>query len=178
MIIALCSPVPQCGKDTVADYLVDNYGFVKVAFGDEVKRFLKELGWNGQKDDKTRREIIIPFAELCKKINPKIWVEKAYDNLLKQELVEKNIVISDFRFDVEHEFFIYPEFNNREKYIVGIERLEYKKEELDVSQKDYLLFEKNYIVKNNQSKEALFKNVDVIMSDILKWRGDKSYKAD
>lgn len=178
MIIALCSPVPQCGKDTVADYLVNNYGFVRVAFGDEVKKFLKELGWNGQKDDNARKEIIIPFAELCKKINPKIWVEKAYENLQKQGLLEKNIVISDLRFDVEHEFFIYPEFSNREKYIVGIERLEYKQEELDVSQKDYLLFEKNYTIKNNQSKETLFKNIDDIMKDILKWQDGELYKAD
>lgn len=31
------------GKDTVADYLVEHYGFTKVAFADEMKRVLREM---------------------------------------------------------------------------------------------------------------------------------------
>src|SRR5687768_3384285 len=32
------------GKDTVADYLVERHGFVKIAFADPIKQMLRQLG--------------------------------------------------------------------------------------------------------------------------------------
>jgi len=42
MIIGLCG-VAGSGKDTVADFLVKNHGFVKVAFADPLKRICKDV---------------------------------------------------------------------------------------------------------------------------------------
>ena len=40
MLIGICGR-KRCGKDTVADYLVKNYNFVKYNFGDQVKLICK-----------------------------------------------------------------------------------------------------------------------------------------
>lgn len=42
MVIGLTG-LAGAGKDTVADYLVEHYGFQKVAFADEMKRVLREM---------------------------------------------------------------------------------------------------------------------------------------
>lgn len=42
MIIGVCGK-SKSGKDTVADFLVERYGFVKVAFSDPMKRFLADV---------------------------------------------------------------------------------------------------------------------------------------
>jgi hypothetical protein len=42
MIIGLCGPAGS-GKDTAADFLVKNHGFVKVAFADPLKRICKDV---------------------------------------------------------------------------------------------------------------------------------------
>src|ERR1700733_9341253 len=33
----------RSGKDTIGDYLVNNYGFIRVAFADTLKKALKEI---------------------------------------------------------------------------------------------------------------------------------------
>ena len=40
MIIGICGR-KRCGKDTIADYLVNNCGFIKYNFGDLVKKICK-----------------------------------------------------------------------------------------------------------------------------------------
>ena len=40
MLIGICGR-KRCGKDTIADYLVKNYNFVKYNFGDQVKLICK-----------------------------------------------------------------------------------------------------------------------------------------
>ena len=42
MIIGI-SGAANCGKDTVANYIVENYSFVKIAFADKIKRILMDL---------------------------------------------------------------------------------------------------------------------------------------
>ena len=42
MIIGI-SGSANCGKDTVANYIVKNYSFVKIAFADKIKRILMDL---------------------------------------------------------------------------------------------------------------------------------------
>jgi len=42
MIIGL-SGYAQSGKDTVAEVLVDNYGFTRVAFADKIREYLYEV---------------------------------------------------------------------------------------------------------------------------------------
>jgi len=50
------------GKDTVADYLVENHGYIKVAFADFLKNALKELfNWNDDNFNQNNKEKIDPY---------------------------------------------------------------------------------------------------------------------
>ena len=132
MIIAFCG-FKGSGKDTCANYLVENYNFIKLSFASKLKDILAILfGWNREKlegqntEDRLWREEIdlwwatklnIPhfsprFAmqffgtELFRnQFHKEIWI-----NVLEKEillLLEKNpnqnIVISDARFPNEIE---------------------------------------------------------------------------
>ena len=39
------------GKDTVGQFLVERYGFERIAFADPLKRIAREIGWDGGKED-------------------------------------------------------------------------------------------------------------------------------
>lgn len=52
------------GKDTVADYLVDNYGYKKIKFGDILKHTLNEHFKELVMEDLVRRQVPISFSEM------------------------------------------------------------------------------------------------------------------
>ena len=39
------------GKDTIGQFLVERYGFARIAFADPLKRMAAEIGWNGGKEE-------------------------------------------------------------------------------------------------------------------------------
>lgn len=110
MIIGL-SGKAKSGKDTLADYLVQNYGFIKVAFADELKlmcasnfNLSNEQLYGTLKDvkdynyNKTPREILQGTGRFYRSINIDFWVNKCLDKLL----LTKNYIISDVRLDNEY----------------------------------------------------------------------------
>ena len=49
----------RVGKDTIADYLVNNYNFKKYAFADQIKKISNIIfGWNGEQLDGEQKDII------------------------------------------------------------------------------------------------------------------------
>lgn len=164
-IVLLSSPLPKMGKDTVGEYLVDKYSFKRFAFADEVKKFLIQLGWNGKKDEKGR-ELLIQFAELCKKIDPAIWVKKVMAKIEEEPV--KNIVITDLRFSIEDESI--KKFAKERGYEIihlGIERGSYDIESIktDVSQIAYFSFQNMKVVENNLSLQDLYSKIDELIKD-------------
>ena len=96
------------GKTTVAEYLVEYYGFTRTAFGDPLKQMLLEAGmcsreelW-GHKTERSRWLLQkIGTDILRKQVDPKFWVRKTAENV--HRLFDKGfrVVIDDIRFPEE-----------------------------------------------------------------------------
>ena len=116
-VIVAISGKKGSGKDTVADFLVQEFNFTKLSFAAPLKevccilfsmdpmyfehRELKE-SWKHPETDMTPREILqYVGSDLMRKSFPNIWI-----NIMKKKLHDrtKNYVISDLRFTNEYEF--------------------------------------------------------------------------
>lgn len=91
--------IPRSGKDTVAKFLEENYGFKRMAFADKIKeefgldhlRF-KELKKSGQ--DAVVRKELWQFSAKKKKSDPLYFIKKVMKDF---EDGEKSVVITDIR---------------------------------------------------------------------------------
>ena len=122
MIIGL-SGYARSGKDTVAEYLVENYGFVRVAFADSIRDFLLTLnpfvpnayflkdvveheGWDVAKSMPYVRKMLQDTGVYARdNWGAAFWINAAFKHMDKNcrdsngEL--KHIVITDVRFKNE-----------------------------------------------------------------------------
>lgn len=67
----------RSGKNAVADYLTEKYGYTQFAFGDELKRYAHEL-FNVDASAKPR-ELYQWFGQTMRSRDPDIWVRKCFD---------------------------------------------------------------------------------------------------
>lgn len=163
MIIMLSSELPGQGKDTVADYICQKYGFEKLAFADELKNICYQIGWNGEKDEKGRR-LLIDIGNSARKYDKDVWVKKIISKILKDK--DKNYVISDCRFANEYKN-IKSLF--KEVYLIGITSTIRGDRRLlgDESQKEYYEIKKDFVIMNNyKTKEGLYDGIDKIMEEV------------
>lgn len=107
----------QSGKDTVADILVKNYGYTRVAFADKIREFLYGLnpmvacsptgylqdlvnlvGWDAAKQEPQVRRLLQDLGNSARKtIDENVWVTLALGNID----VNQRVVITDVRFENE-----------------------------------------------------------------------------
>lgn len=121
MIIGL-SGYAQSGKDTVANILVQDYGFTRVAFADKIREFLYEMnplvetvgfepmylkeyidrdGWEKSKQRPLVRRLLQTTGVAARKtFGENHWVVEAY----KTMELGKNYVVTDVRFLNEAEW--------------------------------------------------------------------------
>lgn len=109
MIIGL-SGYAQSGKDTVADYLMSEHGFIRRAFADNIRRMLYDVnpmigheplqvkvdvdGWDKTKQDpNVRRMLQVLGVSAREHIHQDVWINAALDRVLNDR-----IVITDVRF--------------------------------------------------------------------------------
>jgi len=78
--IALCGRL-RSGKDTVAEYLAERYGYVRFAFGDEIKRFANELFPDESAAGRKPRELYQWFGQTMRQRDPDVWVRKCFDTI-------------------------------------------------------------------------------------------------
>lgn len=98
----------RSGKDTFADVLINEQGYTKIAFADELKRICKELFPEQFKNGNKPREILQNVGQCMRSIDYDVWV-KALDRKIKQydavtnmyEIKEDNLVITDVRYPNE-----------------------------------------------------------------------------
>ncbi len=122
-IVSICG-FQGSGKDTIANYLISEYGFVKISFAGAIKDIASIMfGWDRQrlegltKEDREWRETVDPWwekqlnlpispryimqqfgTELFRRhFHPDIWVKVVEKKLTEYE----NIVITDCRFPNE-----------------------------------------------------------------------------
>jgi len=115
MIIGL-SGYARCGKDTVAEYLVDNYGFKRVAFADGIRNAL--LAINPFVPNHTSlNEIVAAEGWEVAKLNPYIrqmlqnfgvharenWSQGFWVDLAFKQFTGGKVVITDVRFPNEYD---------------------------------------------------------------------------
>lgn len=180
MLIGLLSK-KRMGKDTTADYLVNKYDFIKMTFAQPLKDICKILFMftdEQQYGDKLKEEIdprwdISPrtayqyigtdlFRDQLDKIMPRIgkdiWV---YHLLLRyQETIKnnKNIVISDVRFENEVKL-----IHDLGGIIIKIDRdIENSDEHLSEREIDNIM-DYDYIIYNIGTLTELYDKIDVFM---------------
>lgn len=169
MIIAI-SGKQQAGKDTVGDYLVENYGFAKLAFADKLKDVamdLFELSYEecyGVKTERSRFILQKLGTEVARNIDPDVWVN--YTMRIAKEYEDKGIsvVITDAR---------YPNEANVVRKLGGkVWRIERRyrntatgdqEHASEIALDNYKNF--NYTIYNDKSKEELYAHIRLILGD-------------
>lgn len=92
------------GKDTVADYLVERHGFVKLSFAAKLKAIAEEMfpiSWQA-----SRRRLLQDLGMKFREIEENCWV----DYLLRQVHRYQKVVITDCRYDNEYEICLISNF--------------------------------------------------------------------
>ncbi len=191
MIIALTGK-KGCGKDTVANYLGEKYGFVNYGFADPIKEVGKIVfGFNDEQLEGCLKDTMDNFWGISPREffqnfgtgiaqfefpkyfpnmyrnNDKrvIWVKVFEIWYLKKinENPDLKVVISDLRFIHEYEY-----LKKMDTYFIRIKSDKYgsKKFTEHISEKELDFLEDNelnYVIENNGSKEELFDLVDSII---------------
>ena len=172
MIIIGIGGKAHSGKDTVADILVKDYGFTKMAFADSLKEmvhrhynFGRDELWTDYKSKEVRR-ILQGTGELIKSLEGEnFWIHKIQEKIVYGSMTPgwlSRIVISDLRFP------------NEERYIkqcsggitVKINRPEVEEIEFNpghISEAELQDFD--YTILNNRSIMGLEWEVDRVMKN-------------
>lgn len=123
MIIGLTG-YAQSGKDTVANILVEKYGFRRLAFADKIRDILYELnpmvgweplqikvdveGWDKAKQNPEIRRLLQKMGVACREhISASVWIAPVLRDINPGD----NVVITDVRFKNEAEL-IYKGFED------------------------------------------------------------------
>lgn len=176
------------GKDTVADYIVEKYNFVKKSLADPVKKTCQEifLLTDSQLYDEKLKETSDPrwfntkprqmfqfigtdlFRDQMEKLMPDIGKEifLYHFQLWFQKEKEKNcnlcVVIPDIRFQNEVNF-----IKNLNGIIVKIER-KTGINDTHISETEMLsITNYDYFIENNNTKDSLYIKIDNIISKIF-----------
>lgn len=114
--IVLIAGKIESGKDTVADHLVEELGFVKVSFADALKKAAAEVfeypvSWGYTREGKAKK---LPLAggktvgrvlqlfgtEIGRSIDPNVWVRKLISRIY-DKMSNDRFVVPDCRFENE-----------------------------------------------------------------------------
>jgi hypothetical protein len=175
------------GKDTVADYLVENYDFQKFSFADPIKEVCRELfGFNEEqlygndKEEKDEEWGIKPreafqfigtdlFRKQMKNLIPGIeenfWIKVLEKKI---EKCEKSVVIADVRFENEAEM-----IRNQGGYIIKIKNHKQKKIDEHESEKNIDMINSDFECSNHSIKENLFKRITGLVNRFIREENDK-----
>lgn len=180
------------GKDTVSDYLVENYQFHKLAFAVPIKQVAQimfdftEQQLNGEfKETIDKRWGISPrevfqklgtefgqfdlpkyFPTLGEKVNRNFWVERLkieYGKLPNNS----NVIVSDVRFNHEIE-----EIKKMGGTIIYIERNDriWEKQDSHISEKEMETIDISLVdirIDNNNCKQQLFDNINKLIPTLI-----------
>ncbi|AOQ24617.1 Dephospho-CoA kinase [Moorella thermoacetica] len=156
------------GKDTVADYLVEKYGFQRFAFADKLKEIIQDLWPDAFKNGKPRK-LLQDVGTKMREIDKDVWV-----NYVMRQIGNKDrVVISDCRLMNEYEIAVRYDFvpiliKCDEK--VRLERL--KKRDGHVlsnaeanheSETEMTKMSAGFTINNSGSLQALYWDIDYVM---------------
>ena len=172
MIIGL-SGYARSGKDSIAEYLVTDKGFVRVAFADSIKAALiklnpiledgrtlnehvKRFGWDTTKDrTETRRLLQVFGTEVGRDMfGNAFWVGLAFEKIY-QYPEDTNFVITDVRFPNEADA-----IRSRGGKVWRVEREGVPPVNNHISELAMDDYDFDLILRNNHSLDTLFSMVD------------------
>lgn len=180
MIIAIIGK-RRSGKDTVANYIEEEYGFKHLKISFKLKKLCKLLfNFSDEQLESNSKEIIderwgisprtamqfigtdifqYKIQELMPYINRKFWIHSFENEYLLNN--DKNIVISDLRF--LHEFDILKNYGLK---VIYVQNDKYKHVINHISDTEFLDIPYNYKVVNNDTLTSLYYQIDQIMYDL------------
>jgi hypothetical protein len=169
----------QNGKDTIGNYLIENYGYERYAFADPLKEICKILFgfnddqlWGNKKEEmdffwKTTPRKLFQFigTELFREqldqvlpdITDDIWVKVLEKKLIDSDPLKK-IVITDIRFQNECDL-----IKKLGGTLIRVTRNTLEVNDLHSSEKDIDYFNVDYEIINNTNKMDLYEKIDVIL---------------
>lgn len=173
--------IKQSGKDTVADYLVKNFQFKKLAFAAPLKEvcrilfnFDDEQLYGSKKEEIDYRWNITPrnayqyigtdlirhnMKHLLPDIGNNFWVKLTIDNYHQNK--NENTIISDVRFQNEIDAIL-----NERGVIIKIIRPKNDNKDEHESEKNITDLKGNYEIINDGSIEDLYRKIDIVLQNI------------
>jgi len=88
----------RSGKDTVAKFLVQRYGFTQLKFAEPIHQFIQTLKLDKNFEKEAYRNLMVMMGLTCRKLDTDIFVKYINDKIYEADLTNENIVISDIRF--------------------------------------------------------------------------------
>jgi dephospho-CoA kinase len=170
------------GKDTAGNYLVEKYGFERMAFADALKQVCKivfdltdkQLNDASRKEQVDERWEVSPrhlmqvvgtelfrdkLTEAFPHLKGNIWVSIIKQKLLKTK--NKKVVLTDVRFENEAEL-----LHNFGGKLIRIQRNNIiKKKDPHSSETNQL--EVNQTLQNTTSKEELYAQLDILVNNLV-----------
>jgi hypothetical protein len=184
MIVALYSSVPQSGKSTIAEYIVDQYGFDRIKFADPMYDMIEclaryvfcsesdiiEYVYGNHKETpwpivgmSTRQLLQSLGTEWGRQIvDPNIWLNIAIERIRRRGN-DARIILDDNRFKNEFQW-LYEGVDNALIRIVR-PNIQYDGTHSSEGQLDNLLFD--YTIVNDGTIDDLKRKADAIMDEVL-----------
>jgi len=193
MIVAITAPKGN-GKDLTADYIVNKYGYQKIAYADHLKEILRlvfnfsDQELHGTQEDKERineeygissRQAALAFGDFMRytlpsnfdKYKEKMGVNYFVNYVMKTiEKTNKNYVISDIRFNNEITE-LRKKFPNKKILLIRLNRNTQGFNEItdkhhSENPNNINSEEIDVIIENNGSIEELYSKIDIIISNL------------
>ena len=174
MIIAFAGRA-NAGKDSAGKYLVEHYKFLHYYFAKPLKEACKHLFQLTYHQIAEKEKVIEPWGisprtmyqkigtDICRSIDPNIWVKNA--QMFVNQNQHRNIVITDCRFSNEALW-----VRNKDGFVIHIERNnEPIVESKHASENSMVENDYDYHIKNTETKEDLYKKIDIFMEKIKIW---------
>ena len=163
------------GKDSIADYLVKNHGYIKLSFADQLKKAL-ELLFNFDHDQLygSKKELVDEYWGYSPRylmqylgtqvfrdtIDKDFWVKSLENNIIKN-YHDKKIVISDLRFTNEYNM-----IKKLGGYVIRVKRDSISNLDQHESESmiDSLYYD--FLIENNYDIDYLHNLVELALKDI------------
>ncbi|EMT54741.1 adenylate kinase [Brevibacillus borstelensis AK1] len=85
--IALCGKM-RSGKDSVAAHLTQQYGFVRFAFGDGIRKVCRELFPDRFAGDRKPRALLQGVGQAMRAFDPDVWVNDCFRRIADKERMD------------------------------------------------------------------------------------------
>ncbi|WP_035987270.1 AAA family ATPase [Brevibacillus agri] len=171
----------RSGKDSAAAYLTQQYGFVRFAFGDGIRKVCRELFPDQMAQAHKPRALLQGVGQAMRAFNPDVWVNATMRDIVDYRLQQTdmrripNIVITDLRQPDEYdrlrsEGFVIIRVNASDE--TRIQRMIDAGDTFDdgalthETEQHVDSFAVDYEIDNNGSLAELYAQVDEIMADI------------